>query len=60
MFLLHYKRKAEVLDVEREVLAVEDAQHINLLNDALYTALELTDTLLLLGILLDDMLEDLT
>jgi len=60
MFLLHYKRKAEVLDVEREVLAVEDAQHINLLNDALYTALELTDTLLLLGILLDDMLENLT
>lgn len=36
MLLLNHKRQREFLDMERQILAVKHAQHIDLLNNRLY------------------------
>ena len=59
MLLLHDEGQREILDMERQILAVEHAEHIDLLYHALHAALELTDTRLLIRIVLNHVLEHL-
>ena len=56
MGLLDNKGELEVGNVEGQVFRIEDAQHVNLLYDSLYTSLQLAHTLLLTGILFKEML----
>jgi len=59
MLLLHHEGELEVGNVKRQILIVEDAQHINLLADLLDASLQLTHTCLFLCMLLNHMLENL-
>ncbi len=59
MILLDHKGKLEVLDVEGKVLAIEDAEHINLLHDCLNATLQLTDARLIPCILIKHVCNDL-
>ena len=59
MILLNHKRQLEVGNVERQVLRIEDAKHVDLLCNLLDAALQLANTRLLLRISLNHMLENL-
>jgi len=59
VILLQNERKAEVLDVEWQIRIVKQPEHIQLLGNLLHTPLQLTDTLLLLSIRLQDVLQNL-
>ena len=59
MLLLDNKGELEPRDMERQVLRIEDAQHVNLLYDSLHAPLQLSHTLFIASILLQNMLYDL-
>ena len=59
MRLLQHEGQLEVGDVEWQILCIEDTQHVNLLCYGLNRALQLAHTLLLTGVLADDVLNDL-
>ena len=54
MFLLDRKGERKVLDVERQLLGIVEAQHIDLLCDLFDTTLEFSNTRLFLCVFLDD------
>lgn len=55
MLLLHRERQLEVLNMERQCLGVEHTQHIHLLCNLIHAALELTDTLLLICLVVQNL-----
>ena len=57
--LLNNKRQMEVGNMKRQILGVEHAKHVDLLGNLLDAALQLADSLLLLRILLQNVLQNL-
>jgi hypothetical protein len=59
MLLLDNKGQLEPRDMERQLLRIEDSQHVNLLHDSLHAPLQLSHPLFIAGILLQNMLHNI-